>query len=73
MEDKKRKLSFDEMTDYTEKLGCNFFNAMIGEVVNVAIIEEQQLSIEEIQDIANKICDSDELSEVINGIIFDML
>ena len=71
MESTNKKLSFEEMEKYAESLGCNFYNAMIGEVINMAITEEKQLSLEEIQDIAGYLCDSDELNELINGIILE--
>lgn len=69
--DKDRKMNFDEMQEYVSGLGSNFYNAMIGEVVNIATIEEKELSINEIENVANRLCDSDELNNLIDEIILE--
>lgn len=71
MENTSKKLNFEQMEEYANNLQSSFYNAMISEVVSVAVAEEQELSIEEINMIAGRLCDSDELSDLINSIIFE--
>lgn len=71
MENTSKKLNFEQMEEYANSLQSSFYNAMISEVVSVAVAEEQELSIEEINMIAGRLCDSDELSDLINSIIFE--
>lgn len=63
------KLSFAEMENYANKKNSNFYDSMIAEVVGFAITQKKNLSVEEINQIAGALCDSDELNETINGII----
>ena len=69
--DENKKLSVEEMEKYANSLNSNFYNAMIGEVVNIAIVEEKKLSIKEIREIANRLCDNDELNNIIDKIILE--
>lgn len=71
MEDTSKKLSIEEMEQYVNSLNSHFYNAMIGEVVSVAIAEEKELSIDEINNIASRLCESDELTNIINEIILE--
>lgn len=71
MEDTSKKLSIEEMEQYVNGLNSHFYNAMIGEVVSVAIAEEKELSIDEINNIASRLCESDELTNIINEIILE--
>ena len=69
--DENKKLSVEEMEKYGNSLNSNFYNAMIGEVVNIAIVEEKKLSIKEIREVANRLCDNDELNNIIDEIILE--
>ena len=71
MKDTSKKLSIEEMEQYVNSLNSHFYNAMIGEVVSVAIAEEKELSIDEINNIASRLCESDELTNTINEIILE--
>lgn len=71
MKDTSKKLSIEEMEQYVNSLNSHFYNAMIGEVVSVAIAEEKELSIDEMNNIASRLCESDELTNTINEIILE--
>lgn len=73
MENTDKKMNFEEMENYVDSLNSHFYNAMIGEVVSVAIAEEKELSIDEINNIASRLCESDELTNTINEIILGNL
>lgn len=69
--DKDKKMNFDEMQEYANGLNSNFYNAIIEEIVNFAIIKEKELSINEIENIASKLCDNDKLNNLIEEIILE--